>query len=272
MLLHVERGGAPGAHSAVDRSALRPLLSGDWCRPGQSFCKVNVPLKVGVDPVAPTPAAVREIKKPNASYEAMTSDAFFASVARQRLPNGIDVAFVDGLHTYAQSYRDICNCLELLNPGGVILVHDCLPASADEARVADSYEDAARLSSPGWNHQWTGDGWKAITALRVRHQDVEVAVLDCDHGVGVVHRGTNHSGLSLTPSEIDLTRVRRPRGRSGTADRAAAADLPAASAPHALQEPDGDAKSLIRLKLGRSGPGRGSLSAHDMIGVSLDCR
>ena len=170
---------------------------------GQSFCKVNVPLKVGVDPVAPTPAVVREIKKPNASYEAMTSDAFFASVARQRLPNGIDVAFVDGLHTYAQSYRDICNCLELLNPGGVILVHDCLPASADEARVADSYEDAARLSSPGWNHQWTGDGWKAITALRVRHQDVEAAVLDCDHGVGVVHRGTNHSGLSLTPSEID---------------------------------------------------------------------
>jgi hypothetical protein len=175
---------------------------------GQSFCAVNVPSKVGVDPVAPMPAVVRELDKPNVSYEAMTSDAFFESTARQRLTSGVDVAFVDGLHTYGQTYRDICNCLNYLNPGGVILVHDCLPASAQEARVAATYEEAARLNGPDWNGLWTGDGWKAITAVRAGHQDVEAAVLNCDHGVGIIHRGANRAGVRLSPAEIDALEYR----------------------------------------------------------------
>lgn len=187
---------------AIDRLAARTYLE-IGVDEGQSFCAVNAPIKVGVDPVAPMPAVARELEKSGVAYAAMTSDDFFASAARQHLPDGIDVAFVDGLHTYGQTYRDICNCLEHLNPGGLILVHDCLPASAEEARVADSYDNAARLNGPGWNGLWTGDGWKAITAIRARQTDVEACVIDCDHGIGVVHRGTNRSGLRLSPAEID---------------------------------------------------------------------
>ena len=187
---------------AIDRLAARTYLE-IGVDEGQSFCAVNVPIKVGVDPVAPRPAVARELGKPNVSYEAMTSDAFFETTARQRLPDGIDVAFVDGLHTYGQTYRDICNCLEYLNPAGVILVHDCLPASAEEARVAETYDAAVRLNGPGWSGLWTGDGWKAITAVRAGRQDAVACVIDCDHGVGVVHRGANRSGVQVLSAEID---------------------------------------------------------------------
>lgn len=186
---------------SIDRLAARTYLE-IGVDEGQSFCAVDVPVKIGVDPVAPMPAVARELEKPKVSYHAMTSDDFFASAAPQQLAAGIDVAFVDGLHTYGQTYRDICNCLKYLNPGGVILVHDCLPASADEARVAESYEAAASVNGPGWNGLWTGDGWKAITAIRAGHQDVEAAVINCDHGVGVVHRRATRS-LPLSVADID---------------------------------------------------------------------
>ena len=170
---------------------------------GDSFCAVNAPIKIGIDPVPPKPAVANELKKPHVIYNAVTSDAYFETAAPQQLTEGIDVAFVDGLHTYGQTYRDICNCLRYLNPGGVILVHDCLPATAEEACPTESYEAAARVNGPSWNGLWTGDGWKAITALRAGHPDVTACVLNCDHGVGMVYRGVSGASVRLTPAEID---------------------------------------------------------------------
>jgi len=187
---------------AIDRLAARTYVE-IGVDEGQSFCAVNVPTKIGIDPVPAFPAVERELSKPGVFYQAMTSDHFFATTARQTLADGIDVAFVDGLHTYGQTFRDLSNCLEHLNPGGIILVHDCLPTSAEEARVAETYDEACRLNGPSWNGLWTGDGWKAIAALRAQRPDVVANVINCDHGVGVVYRGTNDAGVSLTQAAID---------------------------------------------------------------------
>lgn len=170
---------------------------------GQAFCAVRAPIKVGVDPVSPKPAVAVELGKPGASYFAETSDDFFARDAAQVLKAGVDVAFIDGLHTYEQTFRDITNALRFLNPGGVILVHDCLPASAAEARVAETYEQAGRLNGPEWNGEWTGDAWKSIVAVRSGHAAAQACVLDCDHGVGVVVAVTGRAPLRLALSEIE---------------------------------------------------------------------
>lgn len=170
---------------------------------GASFCAVRAPRKIGVDPVAPRPAVALELSKPGVSYSAVTSDAFFAHEAPRVLDQGADVVFVDGLHTYDQTYRDVQNALKVLNSGGVILVHDCLPTSEDEARVAPSYEEAGRLNGPSWNGCWTGDGWKSIVAVRSGHDGANACVLDCDHGVGLVYQGGEPPPLRLTLAEID---------------------------------------------------------------------
>lgn len=182
---------------------------------GVSFAAVSAVRKVGVDPVAAQPLVVEELRKPGASYFPMTSDEFFREAAPQALHGGVDVAFVDGLHTADQAYRDCLNVLSYLAPGGVILVHDCLPNSEAEARVARDYAHAGELNGPGWSGDWTGDVWKAIVMLRARHTDLETFVLHSDFGVGVITRAPNRAPLKLTADEInamtyaDLIRDRR---------------------------------------------------------------
>lgn len=170
---------------------------------GQCFCAVTVAEKLGVDPIAPAPAVVRELSRPGVSYHALTSDDFFAQAAPAALAGGVDVVFIDGLHTDGQAYRDCVNALRYLSPGGVILMHDNLPTTAAEACPAPTYAEAWRINGPDWTGQWTGDGWKAIVRVRALHRDTRACVLDCDHGVGVVWVAPGARELALSSEEID---------------------------------------------------------------------
>jgi hypothetical protein len=167
---------------------------------GQTFSVVRVARKIGVDPIAPHPNVEAALERPGAQYFATTSDDFFERHAAEQLPLGVDVVFIDGLHTFDQTYRDVRNALKVLRPGGVILVHDCLPTSAQEAVVAPSYEEARRINGPG---PWTGDGWKAIVAVRAGHLPAHACVLNCDQGVGIVCKGPRRPPLSVSLEEID---------------------------------------------------------------------
>jgi hypothetical protein len=140
-----------------------------------------------------------------ASYFQMTSDEFFRNPPPALQADGIDIAFIDGLHTYAQALADVENCLKYLNQGGVILMHDCNPPNETVAAPAASWEEAARMNLPGWTGLWTGDVWKVIARLRSTRKDLKVCVLDCDFGIGVVRRrgGDDESLLlSISPETI----------------------------------------------------------------------
>ena len=170
---------------------------------GEAFSVVRVTRKIGVDPIAPQPKVQAALKRPGAQYFATTSDEFFERHAAEQLPLGVDVVFIDGLHTYDQTYRDVRNALTVLRPGGVILVHDCLPESAQEAVVAPSYQEARRINGPSWNGAWTSDGWKAIVSVRSGHLAAQACVVNCDHGVGIIYEGPGRPPLSLSLAEID---------------------------------------------------------------------
>ena len=128
----------------------------------------------------------------------MPSDAFFADPPPLFREHGIDVALIDGLHTHGQALCDMQNCLRFLNAGGVIVVHDCLPALVAEATPDLAH---ARLM-PGFTGDWTGDVYRVIVELRCRRPGLMVAVLDTDHGVGIVQQGTAESMLAPLPGEI----------------------------------------------------------------------
>jgi hypothetical protein len=132
-----------------------------------------------------------------------TSDNFFAKRASELFARDpINVALVDGLHTWEQTYRDVVNVLNHLDPNGVILMHDCSPPSAAAAHPAESWQAAADMKLPGWIGQWCGDVWKAVIQLRATRRDLNIFVLDCDFGVGVVSRGAPLSMLDLSSSQI----------------------------------------------------------------------
>jgi hypothetical protein len=170
---------------------------------GVLFLHVRAHRKVAVDPVQRIPRWKR-LGHPNTALRAqfieMTSDQYFASIGSSET---FDVVFVDGLHTYDQSLRDVESGLRHLSEDGVVLVHDCNPANA----VAGG-PDPGATGDAGWN----GEVWKTIVHLRATRPDLDVSVLDTDFGVGVIRRGDNRSGLSrldvrqLSYEDLDVRR------------------------------------------------------------------
>lgn len=129
-----------------------------------NFAKIQAERKVSVDP-APR----------NYCDFVMTSDQYF----EQLDPNDrFQFCFIDGLHYDYQVERDVLNCLDHLEEGGIIMCHDCLPT--EESQIT-------RHIPPG---AWTGDCFRAFARLRCTRPDLFMCVLDTDWGCGIIKRGS----------------------------------------------------------------------------------
>jgi hypothetical protein len=134
----------------------------------------------------------------------MTSDDFFARHAEKVLAKRkIDVALIDGLHTYEQVMKDFDNCFRYLSPNGLILFHDCNPLTREAAEYAHSPEEMLKKFPDAKSAEWNGDVWKAIVHINSLYPDIEILVLDCDYGVGVARRKPGAAKiLNLTAVQI----------------------------------------------------------------------
>ena len=179
---------------------------------GESFFPVNSKTKIGVDPkfvinLSWAQKVKRKIsnilKLQKEMLFEMTSDDFFYNKSSVFNKNKIDVALVDGLHTHQQSLKDVLNCLKYMNDKGVIVMHDCSPLSEAMAYPAQSIDDAKKLNLPGWDGRWNGDVWKTIIYLRSFMRDLNVFVLDCDFGIGIVAKGKPENVLNYSVKDIE---------------------------------------------------------------------
>tara|TARA_B100001121_G_C18661783_1_gene609244 strand:- start:1036 stop:1710 length:675 start_codon:yes stop_codon:yes gene_type:complete len=136
------------------------------CDRNENFSKIKIKTKVGVDPLRG--GTVRT-----------TSDEFFKSNTEK-----FDIIFLDGLHTYNQTIKDINNSLKCINSNGVILIHDCLPTKIWNQIVPRMYG------------HWNGDVWKAIVESRT-YQDVDTYTCIADHGLGIIFKRKNRNMLNL---------------------------------------------------------------------------
>ena len=167
-----------------------------------TFLKLKVKSKIAVDPILNVLSSKTKeaLEKKFIHIVPHISDYFFE---HYKLYRGLDVVFIDGLHTYHQALRDINNSLKNLNEKGVIVVHDCLPPNAAAAYPADSYSHAVALNLPGWTGEWCGDVWKSICYLRSTRKDLNIFVIDADYGLGIITKGINENSLNLTCDDID---------------------------------------------------------------------
>ena len=136
------------------------------CDKDQSFSKIEISHKVGVDPISG--GTIRK-----------TSDNFFKTNKKK-----FDIIFIDGLHHYEQVIKDINNAIDILNDNGHILVHDCLPRTI------------AHQAIPRYRGSWNGDVWKAIVELRTK-KNLEVFTCEIDFGVGIIQKKNNSKLLEL---------------------------------------------------------------------------
>jgi len=121
------------------------------------------------------------------------SDAFFGENA-----NTFDVIFIDGMHEEPQVDRDIAHSIRRLNPGGVIILHDCLPPDEWHQRPARDYH---------LGESWNGTVWKSVLKCFTA-SECHCYVVDCDWGCGVIDtaRRATASPRSDLPLELDYRR------------------------------------------------------------------
>jgi hypothetical protein len=131
---------------------------------GRTIETVRVATRWGVDP---KPAFDVSRLPRNLKFFQGTSDQFF-----EQLDEGaqFDVIFIDGLHTFEQTYRDLVNSLAHMRDGA-ILIDDTVPCDEVSA-IPDQAASVARRRELGLNGglPWHGDVWKLVACL-ARHSD-----------------------------------------------------------------------------------------------------
>lgn len=159
----------------ISTKKLKSYLEVGVQNPAQNFDRVFCDFKVGVDPDPNSKATM-----------IMTSDEFFKMNAGAQK---FDLVFIDGLHEAEQVKKDIQNALDVLNPGGFIVMHDCNPTSKEMQMV------------PRIQSEWTGDTWKAFLYFR-RFDWLEMFVVETDYGCGVITKGKAKSLVMTKPEDL----------------------------------------------------------------------
>ena len=166
---------------------------------GGTFMRISADRKIGVDPVWPNlKMLIYLLKNANVKYYRMKSDKFFRKYSMKLAKSNIDVVLIDGWHEYHQSLRDVENCLKFMPDNGVIVVHDCNPQS--ELAAVSPMADKMAGRRPG---VWNGDVWKTVVRLRCCHKELNVFVLNCDQGLGIITRGLPDVELGFSEEDIE---------------------------------------------------------------------
>ncbi|MBU2018624.1 MAG: class I SAM-dependent methyltransferase [Bacteroidetes bacterium] len=178
---------------------------------GKCFLNIKCKRKFAVDPDFRIPWEVRQdtfIKKLKKyffnsfdEYFQVTSDQFFEQnmdVLNKQKPQ---LVFIDGLHTHEQTMKDVNNCLQTLDPNGIIILHDCNPTTEVQASPASSYSEMVSRNIPNWDGVWLGDVWKTIAHYRTR-EDLICEVINADCGLGIIRFGRNKNPLNLSISNL----------------------------------------------------------------------
>ena len=131
---------------------------------GVTFERVRVAERTGVDPTFLFDIA--EDADETTMLARTTSDEFFSELPAANL---YDLIFIAGVHTFEQSYRDLCNSILHSQPHTVILLDDTLPSDVYSS-LRDPYQaQAFRDAAGGDSSDWHGDTFKVVFAIHDFH-------------------------------------------------------------------------------------------------------
>ena len=174
---------------------------------GETFFPIRAAEKVAVDPAFRFDVAAAAKADPTSRFHPVPSDSYFLKLcpADERF----DVVFLDGLHTFEQTLRDLMNALARTRPDSVIVIDDVLP-SGPAAAIRD-LDEFLRLHAavPGTPDAWMGDVYRLVWFIAVFMPMWSYATVAENHGQLVLWRSPRPEGGPETTVEA-VSRVSYP--------------------------------------------------------------
>ena len=127
---------------------------------GSTFRAVTVPERTGVDPRFGFESELEA--DAHTRFEQVTSDRFFSTLSPEAT---FDFYYIDGLHTFEQTYRDVCNAILHSHHRTVLLVDDTQPSDVFSSLREQDRALRHRAESGGRSLAWHGDTFKVIFAV-----------------------------------------------------------------------------------------------------------
>lgn len=135
----------------------------------RTFFNVRAAQKTGVDPF---PLISTQDLPEDTRILFMKSDDFFKSNSLE-----FDLVFVDGLHTWEQTYKDIINSLNSGSASMALLVDDVVPYDA-YAALRDQVACQVKKREHGIaNNFWMGDVYKVLVILSKYHPELSYCTI-----------------------------------------------------------------------------------------------
>ena len=143
----------------------------------ETMVRVKANRVVGVDP---SPQFDVGKLSGDTIFFGLTSDDFFLHHAQKYAFNLI---FLDGLHEWRQTLRDLQNSLRFLVPGGFIVLDDVVPSDAFSADPDPTVIEKARALGLVDHGRWYGDVFKVVRVLYEHRNSIDYVTVGGASGV-----------------------------------------------------------------------------------------
>ena len=128
---------------------------------GATFNQVGIENKIAVDPKFAFD--FNEYQSDNVLFFEMESDEFFAKHTKSNLK--FDIIYLDGLHEFEQTFRDLLNCLSFVHDQSLILIDDTLPKHYAASQKLKSDNLLIRKAFDVYDNSWMGDVYRIVPAI-----------------------------------------------------------------------------------------------------------
>jgi len=168
---------------------------------GATFNHLDFETKVAVDPKFNFETA--QFASDGVEFHEISSDKYFEE---SLISTKFDVIFLDGLHTWDQTYRDFVNCLLHCGDQAIILIDDTFPSDSYSAMRNIYFAGQARRREsppmPNGEHSeaWHGDTYKLLFLLRLFHTKYEYATILDKGNCQTVVWPCNYCNSAIAPS------------------------------------------------------------------------
>jgi hypothetical protein len=139
----------------------------------ETFRFINSAERVAVDPMFMFDTEAADFGEPRPTYFPCASDQYFEQHVDVTRP--FDVVFIDGLHTFEQTFRDFTNALNCTSASAFIVLDDIGPSDFVEAAPMELYHKIQPVYAPTTTG-WMGDVFKMMFMIETFFPSVQAFI------------------------------------------------------------------------------------------------